>query len=163
MIRSDVTDKRTTKQVGKCVYCGSVENLHDEHCIPESLNGVHVLGKGSCGDCGRITGKFEGRYARDSMLPVRTAWNFKSKRSKNKRPTEFPMRFKKDGREYTMNVPVEDHYSVIPLLEIGPPGIYGNAPHALGLRNGQYKLNPFRIRTDEHIDYLVIFQEVPNS
>ena len=89
------------------------------------------------------------------MLPVRTAWNFKSKRSKKKRPTEFPMRFKKDGLEQIINVPVEDHFSVIPLLEIGPPGIYRDAPHALGLQNGQYQIRPFKIRTEEHIDYLV--------
>jgi hypothetical protein len=65
------------------------------------------------------------------------------------------MRFKKGGREQVINVPVDDHYSVIPLLEVGPPGIFGNALHAQDLRNREYKLHPFRIRTDEHIDYLV--------
>lgn len=155
MIRSSIAETRTGKHVGKCIYCGSVENLHDEHCIPESLNGTHVLEKGSCGDCGRITSQFEGRFARDSMLPVRTAWNMKSKRSKKNRPTEFPMRFIKEGREEIINVPVADHYSVIPLVEIGPPGKYRHGPHTLGLQNGQFKLNPFRIRSQEHIDYLV--------
>jgi hypothetical protein len=155
MIRGEIAENRTVKAVGKCIYCGSLENLHDEHCIPESLNRVHVLGKGSCGDCAKITSKFEGDYARESMLPVRTAWNMKSKQSKSKRPTEFPMRFIKGGREQVISVPVEDHYSVIPLVEIGAPGKYPNRPHALGLRNRQFKLNPFRIRPDKHIDYLV--------
>jgi hypothetical protein len=155
MIRGVIAEVRTTKAVGKCIYCGSLENLHDEHCIPESLNGFYVLGGGSCGDCGKITGRFEGDYARNSMLPVRTAWKMNSKRSKTKRPTEFPMRFKKGGREQTIMVPVEDHYSVIPMIEIGPPGKYPNGSHTMGLRNRQYKLNPFRIRPDEHIDYLV--------
>src|SRR5437588_4984583 len=110
MIRSHIAATKIRKAVGRCIYCGSTENLHDEHCIPESLNGVRILEKGSCGDCGKITSKFEGGYARDSMLPVRTALNMKSKRSKNKRPTEFPMRFIKEGREKVINVPVEDHY-----------------------------------------------------
>lgn len=154
MIHSSIAVVRTAKHVGKCVYCGSIENLHDEHCIPESLNGVHVLEKGSCGDCGRITSQFEGRFARESMLPVRTAWNMKSKRSKKKRPKEFPMRFKKGGEERTINVPIEDHYSLIPLVELGPPGKYPLLPHANGLPSGQGKITPFRIRSDEHIAYL---------
>jgi hypothetical protein len=155
MFRSSIAEHREVKFVGKCIYCGSTENLHDEHCIPESLNGFHVLGKASCQPCGRITSRFEGEYARDSMLPVRTAWNMRSKRSKSKRPTGFPMRFVKNGEELVINVPVGDHYSVIPLIEIGPPGRTPHAPHASGLSHGEYKLHPFRIRSDEHIDYLV--------
>lgn len=155
MFRGKIAEHREVKPVGKCIYCGSIENLHDEHCIPESLNGFHVLGKASCQPCGRITSKFEGDYARDSLLPMRTAWNLRSKRSKKKRPTEFPMRFIKDGLEQTINVPVADHYSLIPMVEIGPPGYYPEATHPLGLKSGQCALNPFRIRPDEHIDYLI--------
>lgn len=154
MIRGDIAETKIRKFVGKCIYCGSIENLHDEHVIPESLNGVRLLEKGSCGDCGRITSRFEGSYARDSMLPVRTAWNMKSKRSKNKRPTEFPMRFIKNGREKIINVPVDDHYSIVPMVEIGPPGKYPNLLHAQGLQHGQYQIRPFNIRPDEHIEYL---------
>lgn len=154
MIRSQIAENRTTKLIGKCIYCGSTENLHDEHCIPESLNGVHVLGKGSCGDCGKITSKFERAYARESMLAVRTALKMKSKRSKSRRPTEFPIRITKDGQEQVINVPVEEHYSVIPMIDIGPPGKYPDSPHALGLKHGQYKLHPFPIRPNEHVEYL---------
>lgn len=154
MFRSDIAKTKTRKAIGKCIYCGSTNNLHDEHVIPESLNGVRLLEKGSCGDCGKITGKFEGSYARDSMLPVRTALNMKSKRSKSKRPTEFPMRFIKDGKEKIINVPVDDHYSIIPLVEIGPTGKYPHIPHALGLQHGEYRIQPFQIRSNEHIEYL---------
>lgn len=154
MFRTHVATYKTTKHVGKCIYCGAIENLHDEHCIPESLNGTHVLGKGSCGDCGTITSKFERSYARDSMLPVRTAWGMKSKRSKRKRPTEFPMKFIKGGVETIINVPVEDHWSIIPLVELGPPGKYPLLPHASGLEYGQYRIKPFKIRPEEHIEYL---------
>lgn len=155
MIRSDIAKTKTHKYVGKCIYCGSIENLHDEHVIPDSLNGVRLLSKGSCGDCGRITSKFEGSYARDSMLPVRTAWNMRSKRSKKKRPTEFPMRFIKNGQERTVNVPVEDHMSVVPMLEVGPPRRCPAIPHARGFKPGQYESRPFQIRPDEHIEYLL--------
>jgi len=65
------------------------------------------------------------------------------------------MRFMKGGHEETINVPVDDHYSLIPLVELGPPGKYSLLPHAAGLRSGEYKINPFRIRSDEHINYLI--------
>ncbi|MFL6335221.1 MAG: hypothetical protein ACJ754_18060 [Pyrinomonadaceae bacterium] len=154
MTRGDIAVHKVHKFVGKCIYCGSTENLHDEHCIPESLNGVRLLDKGSCGDCGRITSQFEGGYARDSMLPVRTAWNMKSKRSKKKRPTEFPMKFIKNGEETITNVPVEAHYSAVPMVEIGPPGEYATLRHAQGLKHGECQIKPFFIRPLEHIEYL---------
>ena len=154
MIRGDVAVNKTYKYVGICIYCGATENLHGEHCIPESLNGVRILEKGSCGDCGRITSKFEGDYARNSMLPARTAMNMKSKRSKSKRPTEFPIRVVTNGKEETINVPVNDHYPVIPLVEVGPPGRYPNQPHASGLAHGQYQLTVVPVREQKHIEYL---------
>ena len=154
MFRSQIAEHRTVKDVEKCIYCGATENLHDEHCIPESLNGNYVLGKGSCSECGRITSRFEGKYARDSVLAVRTALNMKSKRSKTKRPTEFPMRIKKGDQEEIINVPIEDHYSVIPMVQLGQPARYKDQPHAEGLPHKQWRLVTVNIRP-EHIDYLV--------
>jgi hypothetical protein len=142
------------KFVGKCIYCGSTENLTDEHCIPESLEGMFLLEKASCKKCGEITGKFEARYTRDSLLPVRTAFNMKSKRSKKKRPTEFPMRFIKNGVERIINVPVEDHYSIIPMIEVGAPKKYPFILHSHGLKPGESVVHPFKIRSDEHVEYL---------
>jgi hypothetical protein len=154
MSGTNIAKTKTHKPVGKCIYCGATENLHDEHVIPESLNGVRVLDKGSCGDCGRITSRFEGTYARESMLPVRTAWNMKSKRSKKKRPTKFPIKFIKNRVEKIIDVPVEDHWSIIPLIEIGPPGKYPNLIHGRGMKHGRYEIRGFKIRPDEHIEYL---------
>ncbi|MDQ3816304.1 MAG: HNH endonuclease [Acidobacteriota bacterium] len=156
MIPGDIATHKVHKFVGKCIYCGSTENLHDEHCIPESLNGVRLLDKGSCRNCGNITSAFEGRYARESMLAARTALNMKSKRSKKKRPTEFPMRLIKDGQERVINVPVSDHISLIPMLEVGPPRYCPHPPHKKGLQPGQYELFPFKVKEDEEIDQLLI-------
>ncbi len=147
-----VAKTRTHKPVGKCIYCGATDNLHDEHVIPESLNGVRILDKASCRDCGRITSRFEGSHARDSMLPVRTAWNMKSKRSKKRRPTKFPMKFIKNGTEKIIDVPVEDHWSIIPLIEMGPPGKYPGLIHARGMKHGQLEIRGFKIRSDEYTE-----------
>src|SRR5215213_508754 len=142
------------KYVGQCIYCRSKDNLHDEHSIPESLNGLMILKKASCQNCGRITSRFEGDYARQSLLNVRTVWNMKSKRSKKKRPTEFPVRFIQEGRERTVNVPLEESFPLIPLVEIGPPGMFPNRPHKLGMKHGEYKINPFKVRDGTHLKRL---------
>jgi hypothetical protein len=113
-----------------------------------------ILEKASCQDCGRITSRFEGDYARQSLLEVRTVWNMKSKRSKKKRPTEFPIRFTKNGIDETIQVPVEDSFPLIPMVEVGPPGVYANRLHKLGLRSGEYKINPFKVRDDTHLQQL---------
>lgn len=154
MIGHSIAKHKEVKFVGTCIYCGSTENLHDEHCIPESLNGFHVLQKASCDACGKITTRFERDYARTSMLAARTAMNMRSKRSKKKRPTEFPMRIKRQGKVETINVPIEDHYTLIPMIEVGPPGFWPGITHPLGLETGQCRLNPFRLRDDEHVQYL---------
>jgi len=142
------------KYVGECIYCHSKENLHDEHSIPESLNGLMILEKASCQDCGRITSRFEGEYTRQSLLTVRTVWNMKSKRSKKRRPTEFPIRFIKDGREQTINVPLEESFPLIPVVELGPPGVLATRVHKYGLKHRQYKINPFKVRDDTHLKHL---------
>jgi hypothetical protein len=152
MSRTHIATTRTYKFVGKCVYCGVTEGLHDEHVIPESLNGVRLLEKGSCRKCGDITSKFEGAYARESMLAARTALNMKSKRSKKKRPTEFPMRLGKGDKEETVNVPISDHCSLIPMVEIGPPSAVPTLPHAQGLKARECVINTYSIRTDEQIE-----------
>src|SRR5258705_1417179 len=104
MSHETIAINKVRKFVGKCIYCGSTQNLHDEHCIPESLQGFHVLDKGSCGDCGRITTKFERAYARDSILAARTALNMRSKRSKSKRPTEVQMLINRNEQMQEVNV-----------------------------------------------------------
>lgn len=144
----------TYKYVGECIYCRSKQNLHDEHSIPESLNGLMILQKASCRDCGRVTSRFEGDYARQSLLNVRTVWNMKSKRSKKRRPTEFPIRLIKDGRERTIDVPLEESFPLIPMVELGPPGMLANRPHKYGMKHGEYKINPFKVRDDAHLKRL---------
>ena len=155
MIPNHIAVHNVHKYVGECIYCHSKENLHDEHCIPESLNGYRILDKGSCRNCGNITSAFEGRYARESMLAARTALNMKSKRSKKKRPTEFPMRLKKNGKEIAVNVPISDHIALIPMVEVEPPGRCPYPPHKKGLKPGDYELHPFKVKEDEEIDLLL--------
>jgi hypothetical protein len=65
------------------------------------------------------------------------------------------MRFVKNGKERIINVPVEDHISLIPMVEIGPPGKCPLPAHKKGLKPGDYELHPFKVKEDEQIDVLL--------
>jgi 5-methylcytosine-specific restriction endonuclease McrA len=45
--------------VNRCIYCGTLENLTDEHIIPYGLGGRSILPKASCSECSNITTNFE--------------------------------------------------------------------------------------------------------
>jgi len=45
---------------GRCIYCGSVGPLKDEHIIPFSLGGRAVIEAASCGDCEKVTSYLDG-------------------------------------------------------------------------------------------------------
>jgi hypothetical protein len=45
------------KPVGFCIYCGSKENLSEEHIIPFGLGGNLILPASSCGKCADVTGR----------------------------------------------------------------------------------------------------------
>lgn len=70
---------------GACIYCG-VKNaqLTDEHIVPYSLGGQHVIRKASCLKCANITKKFEQKVARDLWGDARASFNAPSRRKKER-------------------------------------------------------------------------------
>src|SRR6185436_305115 len=88
---------RTTTRVspvGFCIYCGSKENLSDEHVVPFGLGGNAILPEASCHSCSAITSAFEGKVLRGFMLEARTAGRFPTRRPKE-RPTTLPLTVKR--------------------------------------------------------------------
>ena len=74
---------------GACIYCHrSGVRLTDEHILPLSLGGSHVIEKASCDDCAKITSKFEGKVARDLWGHARNSYGAPSQRKK-KRPAVY--------------------------------------------------------------------------
>lgn len=74
---------------GACIYCNrSGVRLTDEHILPLSLGGSHVIEKASCDDCARITSRFEGEVARNMWGDARNSYSGPSRRKK-KRPTIY--------------------------------------------------------------------------
>ena len=71
---------------GACIYCGAADTrLSDEHVVPYSLGGAHVIRKASCGRCADITKKFEQKVARDLWGDARIAFDAPSRRKSQRR------------------------------------------------------------------------------
>ena len=71
---------------GACIYCGTTNTaLTDEHVVPYSLGGSHVLRKASCGRCANITKKFEQKVARDLWGDARIAFDAPSRRKRQRK------------------------------------------------------------------------------
>ncbi len=137
--------------IGKCIYCGSKEDLRVEHALPESLNGDLLLESASCRNCEVITGKFEARYTRDTLKPFRDYWGFKSKRRNKKRLQSFPMKLLHEDQVINVNVSKEDYMPVIPLWELGHPERFASLPHFKGLNFGEAKLVVFTTKSEEEL------------
>src|SRR5262249_35938935 len=76
---------------GACIYCGAKGiRLTDEHIVPYSLGGVHVLREASCDARANITKKFEQRVARELWGDARVSFGAPSRR-KRERPKHIYM------------------------------------------------------------------------
>lgn len=141
-----------SKYIGICIYCRATEDLTDEHAVPESLNGDLVLEKASCRACAKITGKFEGRYTGETLRPARAVLGIRTKRKKQ-RPTEFPVEVSREGATENLNVPVGDYIGVVPLLQLGLPGVFPfpHPRHPSDLKPGEAEIVTYLTRSQEEI------------
>ncbi len=80
---ASLVDKRSIR-VSACVYCGSEEDLTDEHVIPYAWGGNLQIHDGACERCRECTSRFENFALNDGSMPtVRQALRLQS-RSKHK-------------------------------------------------------------------------------
>lgn len=110
---------------GECVYCGSRENLSDEHIVPYSLDGVHVLRDASCKRCCDITKKFELDVARNLWGDPRISYGMRSRRKKS-RPKYVLIPVANDARR-KLKVPYKEYPAAFVYYEMGRAGILDNA------------------------------------
>lgn len=75
--------------VGECIYCGSKNDLTDEHIVPHGLGGTWILPKSSCKACAKITGKIE-RSCLRSMLGDLRSWRTIRRRRRSKKDKYIP-------------------------------------------------------------------------
>jgi hypothetical protein len=124
-------------EVGACIYCGSTEDLSDEHLIPLALEGPFVLDRASCGACAKLTGRFEGELLRGWLLPSRLALNLKT-RHPRKRPTTLVIETATGSRQ----VSVSEYPTLLylPVFEL-PALVRGAADHRLLVRPKHVSIN----------------------
>lgn len=100
------------KTKGVCIYCNKAasdpSDLTDEHIIPLSLGGKHVILEASCSDCAEITKKFEQDVARELWGDARISYDAPSRRKKE-RPNHITL----PGRTRT-EAPLKVAYSEYP-------------------------------------------------
>jgi hypothetical protein len=71
---------------GACIYCDVTGvRLTDEHVVPLSLGGQHIIKNASCDDCATITTKFERDVAREMWGDARISYNAPSRRKKERK------------------------------------------------------------------------------
>lgn len=123
-----------------CIYCGSTENLTDEHIIPYGLGGRWVLPKASCSECSKITSKFENNCLKKMYGPTRNLLGIPSR---------------KDGILKKVLIETKTKYLIDTIEEIPlskyPPFLVecvmeGIPPITLGLQPQEGKENSFAAR-----------------
>lgn len=96
-------NRQVLRTIGECIYCGSTDELSEEHVVPYGLGAGWVLEKASCKKHRDITSKFELEILRKLWGPIRAAINIQSRRGhKNKL---YPVTItQQDGRTVTVHI-----------------------------------------------------------
>ncbi len=114
------------RHANRCIYCGSMETLSDEHIVPFALWGDLVLKKASCAACAAITSDAERQVLRGFMRNWRTV-NRSPTRRKKERPSTIRIQFGNEYREWDCDVPAEEAvaFLALPLIQ-GPSLVASN-------------------------------------
>src|ERR1700722_327750 len=77
--------------LNRCMYCGSMSGLSDEHVVPFGLGGRVIVPKSSCTDCAKKTGRFERTCQRTMFGPLRMYYDLPTRRPQE-RPKTLPLK-----------------------------------------------------------------------
>jgi hypothetical protein len=124
--------RSTAQYIGKCIYCGSEENLTNEHIVPRGLAGPWQLLSASCRNCSKITAAFERDVLREYFILVRTNLGLPTYHRRN-RPRSFDFRITKQGVENTITVPVPGCPTLFAMPIFEKPGYIAKRPQNAAL------------------------------
>jgi hypothetical protein len=112
---------------GACIYCGaSGIRLTDEHVIPLSLGGFHILEGASCDSCANITTKFERDVARELWGDARNSYNAPSRRKKERKSHIILSDPDVPGRR--VKVPYNEYPAAMVFYKMGRAGLLEGLP-----------------------------------
>lgn len=124
-----------TTPIGVCIYCGTLNDLTDEHVIPFSLGGNYVLDKASCHDCAKITSLIERKVTRGFLHEARVAGNMPTRRPKD-RPKSLPLKHRhtEDSEPTSTYLPAAEHPGLMHLPLLRGAGVLAGHPYERGLK-----------------------------
>jgi hypothetical protein len=120
---------------GTCIYCGArgVE-LRDEHVVPFSLEGQHILEGASCRPCADITSRFEGDVAQGMWRDARNSYNVRGRR-RSKRKTHIVLTDSADPAR-RVKVPYAEYPAPMVFYKMGRAGLLEGLPDIVDASNG---------------------------
>jgi hypothetical protein len=110
----EVHNRTRAEPVSYCIYCGSTDDLRDEHIVPFGLGGRFELPEASCRLCEAITSRFERRVLRGFMRDARAAGKFPSRRPKE-RPSTIRLEIGQPDAFQSVDLPVADSPGILQL------------------------------------------------
>lgn len=118
----------------RCIYCGKTDvRLTDEHFLPLSLGGKHIIEKASCHACANITKKFEQHVARDMWGDARNSYNAPSRR-RNTRLTHIILH-DPDHPSRTVRVPYSEYPAPMIFYKMHRAGLLMGLPDYADISN----------------------------
>jgi hypothetical protein len=118
---------------GACIYCNATGvPLSDEHIVPLSLGGTHVIRNASCATCRDITSNFEGNVARGLWGDARTAFD-QPTRHKVRRAKEIPL------PTTGLPIPISDYPGGFVFYKMGQCGFLRGSPETVDI-SGTWQL-----------------------
>lgn len=131
--------------LGRCVYCGSKDQLSTEHIIPRGLGGNIIFPKASCEKCRKITHKFEETCLRKDFLYFRIHTGLHQ--HPRERPTHLPVRVR--GEHGPRLVLPSTHPNWLSLPKLLRPGIMSDMPVGM-----PYVVLGFHTTHPKNIDFI---------
>lgn len=120
---------------GFCIYCGKRDvPLTDEHVVPLSLGGQHILDDASCHSCADITKKFEQDVARGLWGDARISYNAPSRRKKD-RKTHIVLT-DAHNPSHKVKVPYSEYPAAMLFYKMHRAGLLEGMPDTLDMSTG---------------------------
>lgn len=117
---------------GLCIYCGDRESvLTDEHVVPLSLGGQHILVEASCRSCADITTKFERDVARDMWGDARNSYNAPTRRKKERK--SHILLSDPANPERRVKVPYAEYPAAMTFYKMGSAGLLEGMPDSVDM------------------------------
>ena len=118
---------RVYRAVNACIYCGSAEDLTDEHIVPYALGGNLLLPQASCKACTTVTAKLENICSTMFGL-ARTKLQLPT-RNKKKRLKVHPMKVVRfTDKEANIEMPTDELPPLLMFLRYQPPRALSGLP-----------------------------------